>query len=161
MQLKISGKLDKEKKSMLKEAVKFYASLLNISPTLQKNISLEIQLLPDLLKESSELGNCSWIDDYVRPREFVIQISTHNTTNRFLLMTLAHEMVHLKQFAKCEMVYFRRDFEKIKFLNKIYDCRKINHWDMPWEIEAEEKEYSMYRTFCKYERERKNTAGES
>ena len=154
MQIRITGKLDKEKKAMLREATNFYADLLNLSPTLQRNISLEIQLVSDLLKNSHELGNCSWVDDYVRPREFVIQISTHSPTKRFLLMTLAHEMVHLKQFAKCEMVYFRRDFEKIKFLNKIYDCRKISHWDSPWEIEAEEKEHTMYKTFCKYLRDK-------
>ena len=76
-------------------------------------------------------GECSMEDD--TRRIFTIEIHK-NLKLRQLIMTLIHEMVHVKQFARNEMDDFPingRQRWKSKTLPK-----SINYDDMPWEKEA-------------------------
>tara|TARA_B100000749_G_C18359977_1_gene437076 strand:- start:590 stop:1015 length:426 start_codon:yes stop_codon:yes gene_type:complete len=76
-------------------------------------------------------GYCSMEDD--TRRIFTIEIHK-NLKLRQLIMTLIHEMVHVKQFARNEMDDFR--------VNGRYRWksgsvpRNVTYYDMPWEKEA-------------------------
>ena len=76
-------------------------------------------------------GYCSMEDD--TRRMFTIEIHK-NLKLRQLIMTLIHEMVHVKQFARNEMDDFR--------VNGRYRWksgsvpRNVTYYDMPWEKEA-------------------------
>lgn len=83
----------------------------------------------------------SWL-----PRTFRICINP-NLSRRTQLLTLAHELVHVKQYAKGELKDTR--YPDVTKWNKqlISDC-DTEYWDLPWEIEANGREYGMYRRYC-------------
>jgi hypothetical protein len=48
----------------------------------------------------------------------------------------AHELVHVKQWAKGEYYQTMKDSKVYVFNKKKVDIRKVDYWDQPWEIEA-------------------------
>lgn len=92
----------------------------------------------------SDLADCVWTDDEDPPRKFHIQIYVPEET--FLvnyLRTLAHEMVHLKQFAKRELRQLPSTKNEVcKWLGKRYQW-EMHYWDRPWEIEAYGREKGL------------------
>jgi hypothetical protein len=74
-----------------------------------------------------------------------------NLGKRNMLIVLAHEMVHVKQYAKGEL----KDFvygTRVKFKGSIIDDNKVDYWDQPWEIEAHGREKGLYLKFLQYEK---------
>ena len=63
-----------------------------------------------------------------------------------MLTVLAHEMVHVKQYAKGEMKDYIR-MKSVKFQGKIYNDEEMDYWDHPWEIEAHGREKGLYYRF--------------
>jgi hypothetical protein len=55
------------------------------------------------------------------------------------LETVAHEMVHVKQYARRELhpVYNM-------WCGKTYNPEKVSYWDLPWEIEAHGREVGLF-----------------
>ena len=74
----------------------------------------------------------------VRPREFDVDINKHTRLRR-LLETVAHEMVHVKQYARREM-----NPHSDNWLGKTYNPKKVSYWDLPWEIEAHGREVGLF-----------------
>lgn len=75
--------------------------------------------------------------DYRNHREFEIQLNK-NLSKKSQIETLAHEMVHVKQFARSEYKMLERDIHKWKG-KKIYlplHKYKKKYRDLPWEKEA-------------------------
>lgn len=60
-----------------------------------------------------------------------------------MLITLAHELVHAKQFLRGELIsygkiiWMKRDFSKIK----------LDYFDLPWEVEAYELERDLFEKY--------------
>ena len=96
---------------------------------LSRMSSLDVHII--LKKLRGVDGECSMEDD--ARRTFIIE--AHKTLSlRQLIMTLIHEMVHVKQFARNEIndcIVNGRYRWKSKTLPK-----SINYDDMPWEKEA-------------------------
>lgn len=69
-------------------------------------------------------------------RNFIIDVAMYGNW----LATLAHEMVHVKQFARGELNYNLTTWK-----NK--DCSNKEYWDQPWEKEARKLQYSMVMNF--------------
>lgn len=97
------------------------------------------QMLPNLVfhihihEKLGYNGLCGALDLY-KPREFEIDLARQrNKLN--MMATLAHEMVHAKQFAYGEMRdrYIKR---RMVTLWKGEDYSHLKYWDQPWEIEA-------------------------
>jgi len=57
--------------------------------------------------------------------------------------SIAHEMVHLKQYATGEM-YDTNDPNIVQWKKKSIDLMKWHYWDRPWEIEAHGKELGLF-----------------
>ena len=92
-----------------------------------------------LCKLDNALGYCLETDD---KRTFEIEI--HKTQSlRKLLETVAHEMVHVKQYARREL-HPATD----NWMGKTYNPKKVSYWDLPWEIEAHGREVGLFIRYC-------------
>ena len=102
-------------------------------------VNLRIKDLKD-----DALGYCLPSDDAdeFRPREFDIEVHNKLPLRRFL-QTVAHEMVHAKQFAKGEL-YESTRLGKHKWRGNWLPKANIDYWDQPWEIEAHGREYGLF-----------------
>ena len=80
-------------------------------------------------------GLCECIDS----RTFIIDVAMFANW----LSTLAHEMVHVKQFAKGELDSALTQWKSNKY------CENIDYWDQPWEKEARKLQHKMVEVFDK------------
>ena len=65
-----------------------------------------------------------------------------SVSKRKIMETIAHEMVHLKQYAKGELVDLERCGSTTWQKTKINS--ETNYWDLPWEVEAHGKELGLF-----------------
>lgn len=141
MKLSVTGAKDRELTKLLKLAVESYADKL-ISPQLAKNITVKVQIKDNL----NAGGYCDFEDNWpYPPRDFTIEVCrTRKKIHMFI--ALAHEMVHLKQYAKSEMKdkLYKRKYVTL-WKGQIYE--DISYWDSPWEIEAYGLENSLVAKF--------------
>lgn len=90
-----------------------------------------------------DLGNClvTYYNDWYKPREFQIELRRHRSVKNTLLC-LAHEMVHMKQFAKGEI-----NVGLTKWKGEPYDTEANEYHMYPWEVEASSKEQLLYAMY--------------
>ena len=141
MKVIVTGSKDPLFEQELVTAAKFYGKEL-LSKQLLKHIHLEIVLVSSI----PDLGNCciTYFNDWYKAREFEIQLRRRKSI-KGMLQTLAHEMVHLKQFAKGEL-----NDGHTKWRGKTIDAEAIEYHDLPWEIEASSYEYILYALYKEY-----------
>lgn len=92
-----------------------------------------------LKKPKGAMGYCLELDTN---REFEIEIDNSQPLRK-LLETVAHEMVHVKQFARREL-----HPAKDTWYGKTYNPKKTSYWDLPWEIEAHGREVGLFVRWC-------------
>ena len=149
MQLYIEGyrSHNKELKRALGSAALYYGAVL-LGTRMVKNIYLDIKLTKDLKKKEGAYGYCHIIDHSLsKPREFMIELDAsmrHSFDN--ILIWLAHEMVHLKQFVRKELW----DYEtgRVQWKSRTYG--KLHYDDQPWEVEAYRMEEKLYDEFAEW-----------
>ena len=139
MIIKTKGKTSKTKLSICKKAIDFYGKMLlgALYPKISVNIIFE--------KRMNDHAFCVWEDKNFRGREFTITID-HRLSKKETLLTLAHEMVHVKQYAKGEIKDYLKS-ERVRWKNNIFEPDKIDYWDQEWEIEAFGRERGLYVRF--------------
>jgi hypothetical protein len=135
-----------KKTQRLKDASVFYAELM-MDKRIVKNIDLEIKIVDDY----EFLGHCLPEEDIKNPRYFTIILQK----NKEMLRTLAHEMVHLKQYAKNELAI---DDDAIYWYGDIWRPKGKQHkyFDSPWELEAYGRDFGLYYRWIEYEESLKN-----
>jgi len=119
----ITGKVNKK----YREAIEFFATEL-FTPQMKRHIELRIR--------KRDLG--TWhgfvsIEDYNvlnQPRSFVIELHKGDDEKEHL-KTLAHELVHVRQYARNEL-----NDEMNTWKGRKVDSDSIPYEDQPWEIEA-------------------------
>jgi hypothetical protein len=121
--MNIFGKLTSKQKS----AINFFADKL-FTPQMKRNISIHISF-------SSTMDNYgeTEIDDYNlsgKPREFILNIK-RNISDDEIIHTIAHEMVHVKQY-----VYGQLNEQMTTWNGKKVNDGQYGYFDSPWEIEA-------------------------
>jgi hypothetical protein len=92
-----------------------------------------------LCKPKGALGYCLELED---KRTFELEIDRTQPL-RQLLETVAHEMVHVKQYARREL-----HPSKEAWLGKTVNPKKVSYWDLPWEIEAHGREVGLFVRYC-------------
>ena len=92
-----------------------------------------------LCKPKGAMGYCLEGDDN---RTFELEIDRTRPL-RQLLETVAHEMVHVKQYARRQLHPNRESW-----LGKTYNPKKLSYWDLPWEIEAHGREVGLFVRYC-------------
>jgi hypothetical protein len=85
------------------------------------------------------MGYCLELEDN---RTFEIEIDRRMRL-RGMLETLAHEMVHVKQYARRELHPVHNTW-----CGKTYNPKKVSYWDLPWEIEAHGREIGLFIRWC-------------
>jgi|TARA_B110000977_G_C10777150_1_gene377099 hypothetical protein len=81
------------------------------------------------------MGYCLELEDN---RTFEIELD-RSLSHRKLLETIAHEMVHVKQYARREL-----NPTTEVWMGKTYNPKKVSYWDLPWEIEAHGREVGLF-----------------
>lgn len=129
-------------------AIVFYSEKL-MSKRLLTGLELRVMYVPRLEIDENIVGDCGWEDDNIRPREFMIRLDAE-MGKRKMLISLAHEIVHVKQYAKGEMRDLIRSCSHTKWHRESVNTDDVNYWDLPWEIEAHGREVGLYERFKKY-----------
>lgn len=142
MYLTTVGKPNRVTLKLCKDAIKFYGRLL-LGDNLYHRVSIELEFDKSLAK-ANEYAFCDYFEDGNKIRDFTITIDP-NLGKRNMLLAIAHEMVHVKQYAKGELKDMRAN--KVKFRNEVIESNEMDYWDMPWEIEAHGREKGLYFKF--------------
>jgi|TARA_B110000240_G_C13371997_1_gene398607 hypothetical protein len=145
MLLHIKGS-NKATRALVDLASKWYAEKL-MGKRLTKNLEININLNRNLAKKFDMEGSAIWEDEGPRPREFTIEIDS-SMSIRNILITLAHEMVHIKQWAKDEMYEYYNTPKMVRFKGEKMHMDKVDYWDYPWEIEAFGRQLGLFVRFC-------------
>lgn len=129
MYLSVRGAKNPDLTRIIKLATNFYANAL-MSKRLVSKLNIQI-FIHDNLKAG---GFCFCEDDGRSPKGFTIEIARSKRQLQ-MIKVLAHEMIHVKQYAKNEM----RD-TSLKKRSVTYwqgeTYYETMYWDRPWEIEA-------------------------
>ena len=100
---------------------------------------MNLDITVNLCKPTGAMGYCLEADN---KRTFELEVDKSQPL-RALLETVAHEMVHVKQYARREL-----DPNKEVWMGKTYNPKDINYWDLPWEIEAHGREVGLFVRYC-------------
>ena len=99
--------------------------------------TLNIEVKVTRIKGDAE-GYCLRESD----RDFEIEVDSRLPLRK-MLETVAHEMVHVKQYARREMNDWQ--YKEIYYKWKgTYVPDSTNYWDLPWEIEANGREIGLF-----------------
>ena len=134
MTISIQGGTKNQKKyarSMVKFCIK---TLMPRMKTLDITVKLK--------NPNGAMGYCLELDDN---RTFEIE-ADKKLRLRKLLETIAHEMVHVKQYARRELHPVHNTW-----CGKTINPKKISYWDLPWEIEAHGREAGLFVRWAEQE----------
>lgn len=145
----------------LMDAARFYGRILLHGRTL-KNIVLDIDV-KNKIDSLDSVGDCSNEDGTKRSRWFTISLKRASINS--MIQTLAHEMVHLKQYVKNELgekkVIVTRG-SKIKVITYwngkpwVPNSKQDPYFDSPWEVEAFGREVGLFYRYRKEKELNKN-----
>jgi hypothetical protein len=145
--LNIKGS-NRRTRKLVDRATWWYAEKL-MGKRLMSGLEIYIKLRKNLITKEGCEGTAN-IENTTntRPKEFIIELDV-TFSIRDILITLAHEMVHVKQWAKGEMYDYMKPgfvrFEKTKF-----NTNEIDYWDFPWEIDAFGRQLGLFVRFIEY-----------
>lgn len=158
MQVSVEG-FSKKKTAELTEAVEFFARQL-MHGKMVNNLTIDIEKCHRL----DVMGECINEDDTRNPRWFTINLRD-SKDDEDIVKTLAHEMVHVKQYAKNELAKVdqwvarktargvgKRLVIASKWMGKIWkpSTKENEYWDCPWEIEAYGREVGLYHKWVEH-----------
>ena len=138
MQIYTKGSTRKTQK-IVKDLTRFCANML-MSKRMADSLLIRIEFIKDL--DNQYDGDCEYVDEESRPKEFLIRVNDALKLSK-KLRTICHEMVHVKQYATGEMKYMSRPARFTKFQGMLYPD-ELEYWDSPWEIEAFGREPGLY-----------------
>ena len=137
MHLTITNKAKHVDKKTIKRAIAFYADYLMRN---HSKVNLQLEFEKDLQKNYKDEG---WIVSE-GDGNFTIVLDA-KFGKRKLLIALAHEMVHLKQYHSRKLSFNER--KKLhRYAGKTYP-ENMFYWERPWEIEAFGRELGLYKMF--------------
>ena len=120
--------------------------VMDIMPRLRDKLEINIHFESNMLEDELIYADCVWEDSVRYPREFTIRVDADLPESE-LLPTIAHELVHVKQFARDELKYLPT--RQIHRFHKSY--YPDNTPEAPWEIEAEQYEEQFKKTWLEGE----------
>lgn len=127
-------KLDRDHLEKLRSLADFILEKFFTKPKRDK-LDIRVRFKKGMYESTNQFANCIWEDEHFKPEEFTIDMDPDQKLP-LLLNSLAHELVHVKQWAKGEFYELQREREVYKFNGQRFDTSKIDYWDTPWEIEA-------------------------
>ena len=91
-------------------------------------------------------GFCQYEDSNIRPRSFVLEISK-DLEGEELIKTIAHELVHVKQYVKGELKERYKPNYYHMWHKELIIVNEDNFYDVPWEVEARKLEQELFLLF--------------
>ena len=144
MFIDIAGKPKYIDNDVVEKAIDFYGEYL-MGKRLSNCVDVIVKFTT--FKDRSDYAYCDWLDDNHQAREFLITVD--RTLNRKeTLLALAHEMVHVKQYARGELKDYCRPPRMIRWKGEKYMVEDSDYWSLPWEREARGYEMELYVKFC-------------
>lgn len=116
---------------------------------LSRHINLQIQTVhPNLYKRSMLYAYVDYDDISYKtfPRKFTITMTGHFRIMRSMVI-LAHELVHVKQYATGELSYCDKTGRE-KWKGRVLKDKNLSYWDLPHEIEAHGREKGLVYQYC-------------
>ena len=113
-----------------------------------KNLEVEIELIRNLADKEGLYGDCTWNDRNHCPRDFTIRMDC-NLKLDDIHDTLAHEMIHVKQYVRGELIDLVRSPKMCKWMGELIDWTKLKS-DEPWEKETYERSKLLYEEWKSY-----------
>lgn len=145
MYVKVVGKPARDmSNTMVKKATQFFGDYL-MGKRLSDKVYVRIEF-KKFKKHSNEYAYVDWIDDNHCPREYIITIA-NDLSMKETLLALAHEMVHVKQYAKGELKDIFRPVRSVRWMGEHYNVENEDYWELPFEIEAYGREKGLYVKF--------------
>jgi hypothetical protein len=134
----------------LKLACQFFCDHL-LGKRLSKNIIINITLVDNLSSDRGGrmLGECVPLYKYTKSRVFQICLRAGQSRKQTIL-TLAHEVVHLKQFARGELN--SGQYPVMNFRGSFYTEEESDYHLTPYEVEASIKEKELYDLWLDYKK---------
>lgn len=108
-----------------------------------KTIMIDFKIVKNLAEKDGADGLC-FATDYSKPRLFEIEIDSNLPLTCFI-KTVIHEMIHVKQYVRGELVDRQRGRAKVTWKGK--DHTKTSYSKQPWEREAYRLQESLYTEF--------------
>jgi hypothetical protein len=146
--LEISGSTER-KRQLVAEAAYFFKD--KLMPRM-KTLEIDIHLCPHYEKKTTSSGDCIWEDTNRYSREFTINLDSSN--DDWMVRTLAHEMVHVKQWARGEMQDIYDDDDgspkRTRWKSKFINIKNIPYEQWPWEKEALRVETRAYNAWLEH-----------
>jgi hypothetical protein len=133
----------------IKAACEFFSEEL-IGKRIAKN--LKVNLIISHNDKADYSGHTIWEGERnFRPREFTIKINIALiSTWTSLIQTLAHEFVHIKQFALGELrQYWKAPIGVMHWYGKPINFWKTPYMKHPWEKEAYSIDYKLMKAYLK------------
>jgi hypothetical protein len=139
MQIDIKGCKDKKFKKYVNRAVDFYGQEL-----INKRINNNIDVCVKFTNKINAWGYAS-IEEYntvKKPRSFLLEVHS-GIGAKHILQTLAHEMIHIKQF-----IYGELNEELDNWCGMYIDTTVMDYYLLPWEVEAYGREVGLFTKFA-------------
>lgn len=139
MKIKIVNCPDRDFKPYVEEAISFYAEQLIPDGRIRNRCTTKVRFnhkISDYGVASVEACNAK-----NQPRKFLIEIHP-GIGVRAILETLAHEMVHVKQYIMGET-----NDQLSVWRGRKLDSDAIDYWDHPWELDAYGREPGLSYKF--------------
>jgi hypothetical protein len=137
--------LTPKERKILEMATHFYASRL-MTERLSDSLEIDINVIQNFYTKNKILGEAFPKNDCIgmpSKKQFVINLEWNKLGKR-VLQSLAHEMVHVKQYAKGELKFHERG-NMVTFQREQYHGDE--YWESLWEIEAYGREVGLYQKF--------------
>ena len=139
MKLRIYNCPDSDFKPFVEKAFNFYASELVPDKRIRNNCSVTIKFKNNL--DVYGYASITGHNTKKQARKFLIELHP-GIGAKGILMTLAHEMVHIKQY-----IYNETD-DELSMWRGICVDPTVDYWDHPWEIDAYGKENGLIYNFA-------------
>ena len=144
-QIRLYGSAKKMERREIKEAATFFCDHL-LGKRLSRNVLVKIRLRKNFFKKTKCFGMATWTDIDAKNhnhREYEVEIEA-DLGHIYLMRTLAHELVHVKQYARKELVDMCSG--NYQMWNRVmYNENLVGYKNLPWEKEASEQEKVLYQ----------------
>lgn len=140
MIIKVAGCKDHKLRKEIRRAAHFFSQAL-LSHQMLPYVEVEIVVSPSM----ADFGSCvaTHYNKWYKARYFEIELRKSRSI-RTIITTLAHEMVHMKQFAKGELA-----IDTDRWHKDYIDTDKVPYTELPWEKEARSMERTLYKAYVK------------
>lgn len=127
---------NRKKRKLIKNAARWMLGY-TLGNRLASNITLKINVT-DQMKDTLFYGSVIWEDDNHRPRKYDMELCNY-LKDSMLYKVLAHEIVHIRQYATGDLKDLATHADYCKWKNTLVQSEgrgSGSYFNLPWEVEA-------------------------